>query len=166
MTMERWYCLHTKPKKERQVDEILRNQGITTYLPTRHEIKKRHLVATGEPLFPRYLFAQVDLPKVGISAIAYTPGLTSMVSFCGEPAVVADEIIEYLQQREEKGTGPEVYGRFLPGERVVVKTGPVKGIEAVFDSRLSGTGRVRILLKILGQQTPAEVSEDWLEKVA
>ena len=61
---------------------------------------------------------------------------------------------------------PEVYGRFTPGERVHIRSGPCRDIEAVFDSRLSGTGRVRILLQLLGRQTPAEVDERWLEKIA
>ena len=164
--MAYWYCLHTKPKKEHQVKDILTHQGIMTYLPMRCEIKKNRLMATNEPLFPRYLFAHVDLPTVGISAIAFTPGLSSLVNFCGEPAVVDSEIIDYLKQREQQGTGPEIYGRFSPGERVVIKIGPCKDVEAVFDSRLSGSGRVRVLLKLLGQQTPTEVDEDWLDKAA
>jgi transcriptional antiterminator RfaH len=166
MTMKNWYALHTKPRKEHQVDEILHQRGIQTYLPMRREIKKRRLVATEEPLFPRYLFGCIDLPTVGISAIVYTPGLTSMVSFCGEPAVVEPGIIDYLMQREQTGSGPEVYGRFHAGERVLIKTGPCKDLEAIFDSRLSGLGRVRVLLKILGQQTPTEVDENCLERVA
>lgn len=164
--MTNWYCLHTKPRKEHQVEDILRHRGITTYLPMRREVKKRRLVATDEPLFPRYLFAQVDLPLVGISAVVYTPGLTNMVHFCGEPAIVDPEIIDSLQRRVQHGTGPEIYGRFTAGERVHVKAGPCRDIEAVFDSRLSGTGRVRILLQLLGRQTPAEVDERWLEKIA
>lgn len=163
--MINWYCLHTKPKKEHQVDGILRQRGIITYLPVRREIKKRRLVATDEPLFPRYLFARVDLPLVGMSAVVYTPGLANMVHFCGEPAVVDPQIIDSLQQREQQGTGPEVHGRFAPGERVHIKAGPCRDIEAVFDSRLSGTGRVRILLQLLGRQTPVEVNEHWLEKI-
>ena len=164
--MKLWYALHTKPRKEHQVEAILCHREIETYLPLRCELKKHRLVVTREPLFPRYLFACVDLPAVGISAIVYTPGLTSMVSFCGEPAAVDAGIIDYLKQREQTGSGPEVYGHFRPGERVIIRTGPCKDLEAIFDSRLSGLGRVRVLLKILGQQTPTEVDENWLEKAA
>ena len=37
---------------------------------------------------------------------------------------------------------------FKPGETVMVHSGPFAGYEAIFDVRLPGTERVRILLKI------------------
>ncbi len=164
--MLHWYALYTKPKKEQQVHDLLSKRGFEVYLPLLRLLKKRRLVQTREPLFPCYLFVRADIKCVGISAIAWTQGLRRVVSFCGEPAIVDEAVIAYIKQRLHDGDGPEVYGRFRRGDTVVITDGPFKVLDAVFDDNISGSGRVRVLLKIMGQPTPCEVNEAWLEKRA
>lgn len=164
--MLHWYTLYTKPKREQQVHDILSKRGFEVYLPLLRLLKKRRLVQTQEPLFPCYLFVRTDIEQVGISTIAWTQGLRRVVSFCGQPAIVDDVVIEHIKRRLSEGNGPEVYGRFRHGEQVVVTEGPFKDLDAIFDGRLSGSGRVRVLLKIMGQLRPCEVHEAWLEKRA
>jgi transcription antitermination factor NusG len=48
---------------------------------------------------------------------------------------------------------------------VRIEAGPLQGLEAMFDRTVSATGRVRILLDILGRLTACEIESDWLEKV-
>lgn len=163
---ESWYALYTKPRKERQVHDLLGKNGFEVYLPLLRLLKKQRLVQTSEPLFPCYLFVKTDIHRVGISALSWTEGLRSVVSFCGEPAVVENSLVDYIRERLASGSGPEIYGRFKQGDRVAITSGPLKDCEAIFDSRLSRSGRVRVLLRLMNTSTPCEVDERWLERAA
>jgi transcriptional antiterminator RfaH len=49
------------------------------------------------------------------------------------------------------------------GETVLVHSGPFAGYEAIFDVRLTGTERVRVLLKLLrNQQLPVELPAAYI----
>jgi transcriptional antiterminator RfaH len=45
--------------------------------------------------------------------------------------------------------GNELLTRLKPGDRVVIQDGPFAGYEAIFDVRLRGAERVRVLLQLL-----------------
>jgi len=162
--MKRWYALYTKPRKERQVSDILASKGIETYLPL-VRVRKRGRREVEQPFFPCYLFARVDLAAEGLSSVCWTPGLRKVVNFGGEPAAVPDAVVALIRKRLAKRDYPR-YKAFEPGERVRIKAGPLRDLEAIFDQNLSPSDRVRVLVDILGRLTPCEIEVDYLEKVS
>jgi len=161
--MERWYALYTKPHKERHVSDILEGKGFETYLPTiqvRRNGRRRM-----EPFFSCYLFARFD-PEEALPGLRWTPGLRRIVGFGDEPAAVPDGVISLLRKRLD-GMGEVVYRehRFEPGDRVRIRSGPLRDFEAVFDGRLSSQDRARVLVDFLGRWTPCEVGVDCLERL-
>jgi hypothetical protein len=48
---------------------------------------------------------------------------------------------------------------------VVIVDGPLQGINAVFDTRLDGKGRVRVLVEILQRQVAVDLDLEHLHKV-
>lgn len=160
--MEHWYALHTKPRKERQVDALLRGRGIETYLPTvRRKVQRRDRPAR-VIYFPCYLFASLDFDVIPLSSIAWMPGVRRIVGHGDRPVVVADEVVKLLRERlggiEEVG-----YRRLRQGDRVRIRSGPLRDLEAVFDQPLSPKERVRILLNVLGRMTPVEIDYSQIE---
>ena len=154
--MKRWYALYPKPRKERQVRNLLQEQGIEAYLPTvRRKIQRRDRPAR-VVYFPCYLFAYVDFQVTPRSSIAWMPGMRRIVSFGDQPAVVADQIVTLIRRRldevEEVG-----YGRLTQGDRVRITAGPLRDLEAIFDRPLSAADRVRVLLDVMGRMTPADI---------
>jgi transcriptional antiterminator RfaH len=164
--MKHWYALYTKAHRERHVHDSLCERGFTVFLPLRRALKKGRVVQTSEPLFPCYLFANFDVRETGLYPVQWTQGLRTVVSFCGEPAVVDDDIVSYIETRLSSEIAPWPCGRFKPGNPVRITSGPFKDLAAVFDGSLTGSGRVRVLLSILGQQARVEVGEDSLEALA
>jgi transcriptional antiterminator RfaH len=160
--MEHWYALYTKPKKEYQVDALLRGRGIETYLPTVRRKVRRRDRPDRVIYFPCYVFALLDFAVVPHSSIAWMPGIRRIVSFGDRPAVVADEIVEYIRQRLEDR---EIVGyrRLRQGDRVRIRSGPLRDLEAVFDQPLSAADRVRILLDVVGRMTPVDIDYSQLE---
>ena len=52
-----------------------------------------------------------------------------------------------------------------PGEIVVIQDGPFTGQEAIFDTRISGNERVRVLLSLLrGRQMPLVLPSGQIER--
>lgn len=161
--MERWYVLYTKPRMERHVGNLLQSKGIETYVPTM-KVTRRHRPTVDRAFFPRYMFARVDLAAIGLSAIRWTPGLTSIVNFGAGPAAVPDEVVALIKARlaeiEEHGYGSP----FCSGDRVRITEGPFKDFEAVFERPLSGADRARVLIDLLGRLTACEIELNRLEK--
>ena len=71
--------------------------------------------------------------------------------FGGEAAHVPEGLIHAIRQRVEEinAAGGELFDALKSGETVVIHSGPFAGYEAIFDARLPGTERVRVLLKLL-----------------
>jgi transcription elongation factor/antiterminator RfaH len=160
--VEHWYALYTKPRKEHQVDALLRGRGIETYLPTVQRKKKRRDRHDRIVYFPCYIFARLDFEVLPRSSITWMPGIRSIASFGEQPAIVADEIVELVRQRleeiEEVG-----WGRLKQGDRVRILSGPLRDLDAVFDQPLSQTDRVRILVNVVGRMTPVNIDCSRLE---
>jgi transcriptional antiterminator RfaH len=161
-----WLVLFTKPRREQEVERILGARGIEVYLPALRVKHKGHKQMARKPFFPRYLFARVDLFCAGLASITWTPGLTRVVSFEGEVARVSQEVIDFIRQRLAalQSSGYDGLPRFKPGEAVRVTSGPLRDLEAVFDRRLSGTDRARILVYVLKRMVPCEVRLEQLER--
>lgn len=160
--MKHWYALFTKPKKERQVDALLKESGIETYLPTVKRKVKRRDRPDRVVYFSCYLFAYLDFDAIPRSSIDWMPGVRRIVSFGDRPAIVPDEMVELIRTRlddiEDVG-----YGRLKQGDQVRIRSGPLRDLEAVFDQSLSQTQRVRILLQVMGRVTPVEIDYSQLE---
>jgi len=67
---------------------------------------------------------------------------------------VPENLIHSIKSRvdEINAAGGELFDGLKSGESVQISDGPFKGYEAIFDARLPGTVRVRVLLELLGSQ--------------
>jgi transcriptional antiterminator RfaH len=162
--MQRWYAIYTKPKKERQVNTLLQGQGIETYLPTVRRKVRRRDRPERIVYFPCYLFARVDFDVTPRSSIDWMPGVRRIVHSGERPTVVADELVALIRRRlgniEEVGRG-----NLRQGDRVRIRSGPLRDLEAVFDQPLSAAERVRVLLDVMGRITPVEIDFWDIERI-
>ena len=119
------------------------------------------------PFFPGYLFAYVDLDQVGLSAVQWSAGVTRIVGYGEKPISIPDHVITEIRHRvdETQQKDPLGLGQFQRGDRVRITAGPFEGFEGMFDGRLGGQTRSRILLEFVGRLTAAEVDIRTLEKV-
>jgi transcriptional antiterminator RfaH len=167
--MNRWYAALCKPRQETVAEANLVNQGFAVYLPRLTSARRRagRWVDVVEPLFPRYLFVAADLETKSLAPIRSTRGVSGLVRFGGQPAVVPDNLIEALRRREDSATGLHVIERplFVAGDRVKLLQGPLSGLEGVFAAE-TGDLRVIVLMEMLGRLNRLEVSRDWVAAAA
>jgi transcription elongation factor/antiterminator RfaH len=162
--MQRWHVLMTKPRQEKRVARALTRRGIAVFAPTLSYTGRRGRVLD-KPFFPRYLFARFEWELEGLAQVQWTPGLSQVVSFEGEPAWIEDSVLDYLSERLEGIDGDDLL-RIKAGERVRVVGGPFRDFEAVFDRHLNGEGRAAVLLEILGRKTQVELDLCSIERVS
>jgi transcriptional antiterminator RfaH len=73
---------------------------------------------------------------------------------------VPENLINAIRRRvgEIEAAGGETLAGLKYGDPVVIREGPFAGYQAIFDARLSGDDRVRVLLSLLSrQQLPLEL---------
>lgn len=162
--MERWHALFTKPRMERRVGRRIAARGIEVYVPLL-EYHGRTGRTLDRAFFPRYIFARFDWQNEGVSRVQWTPGLSSIVTFDGKPAVLPDDWVHNLRDTLEEIDGDEFLA-LKPGEKVRVRSGPFRDIEAIFEKRMNGEDRVAILLEIMGRQTRVIVDGGAVDRIA
>jgi transcription antitermination factor NusG len=157
-----WYALRSKPRKEEVVWRQARDQGYEVFFPRLrvHTVNPR--ARQIRPYFPGYLFVYVDIEASGLSVFQWMPHATGLVTFGGEPAAVPDNLITAVRQRldEINAAGGEIYDGLKKGDVVKINYGPFEGYEAIFDTRLPGSERVRVLLQLLSNQRRVPVELD------
>ncbi len=166
MTLQ-WYALRSKPNKEEALWREAAARGHEVFYPRLRVQPKNPRARKIRPYFPGYLFVRLELHQSGYSAFAWMPHSRGLVSFGAEPAPVPDGLIQSIRRRVDEINqegGEQLYG-LQPGEAVIVQNGPFAGQEAIFDTRISGNERVRVLLKLLqGRQMPLELPSAQIER--
>lgn len=156
-----WYVLHSKPNKEDFLFSQLRNREIEVYYPRLRVEPVNPRSRKVRPFFPGYLFVHVDLDQTPISSLTYVPGANRVISFDHEPAIVSDTIMQTIQSNVDRvNQNPDlIYNQLSHGDPVTIQGGPLEGYEAIFDTCLEGSERVRLLIKLLrGQQMRVQIS--------
>lgn len=123
--MSRWYAIHTKPRQEETALAHLERQGFDCHLPRARERRRtRHRYAMVTlPLFPRYLFARLDLATQNTAPIRSTQGVVGLVRFGLDPAPLPEGFVEQLREQDDRGCIPEL-GDWQAGHALEVTQGP------------------------------------------
>lgn len=155
-----WYAIQSKPNKEDALYEHLQNQGIEVFFPRIRVNPVNPRAKKIKAYFPGYMFVYVDLNVVGMSTLKWTPFARGMVVFDQEPAAVPDALIHAIRRRVDQvnEAGGEVFEGLQKGDTIYIQDGPFAGYEAIFDIRLPGSERVRVLIELLNKrQVPVEL---------
>lgn len=161
---KQWYALHTRSRHEKVVDKGLRKKGIETFLPlrklTRHwsdRVKKIE-----EPLFSGYLFVQI--PIIRRFDVLKTHGSVCFVSFNSIPVPIPEKELMAVRRFVEGQITVDPFPYLSEGDRVYVRSGPLKGVEG-FIVRKDRHTRLVISLDLLFQSVSVVIDEALVEKI-
>jgi transcriptional antiterminator RfaH len=158
--MSNWYAVHTKPRSEQLARVHLERQGFECRLPrTRRALRDaRGMRESIEPLFPRYLFLHADPACDNLATVRSTRGVSGLVRFGVEPALVPQRVIDALaaRTRDDDGLVELDVPELTPGAQVRIAQGPFAGLDAVFQAH-GAQQRVLLLLRVLGEACPVRV---------
>ena len=155
----RWYVLRSKPCKERTLWAFVCSKGVECFFPRIRVNPVNPRSRKIKPYFPGYMFVQADLEEVGYSKFRWMPNSLGLVRFDDQPSPVPDELISGIRRTVTKiaEAGGEKFIGLQPGDEVFIEDGPFSGYRAIFDAKVSGQERVRVLLKMLSDQRELSV---------
>ena len=127
----KWYPIYTRSRFEKKTQLELTKKRIKTYLPLKKVLKQwsdRKKVVE-EPLLKSYLFIYISIKEY--NEVLSTPGFNRFIYFSGKIAAIPDKQIEDLRLLLANSTDLELIEHNIsPGEKVLIKAGPFKGIIA------------------------------------
>ena len=160
-----WFVVATKPNSENLAAGHLARQGFAPYVPQIKTVRRhaRRVEMVKRPLFPGYMFVELDPMITRWRSINGTVGVKHILTCAGRPQALDDAFVEALMAREVGGVIPEEYS-FSTGELVTVIGGP-------FDAHIGKivsadqTGRVKLLMSLLGGDVVSSVPVEKLQRV-
>jgi transcriptional antiterminator RfaH len=148
-----WFAVYTQPGKEALAAQQLQNQDFGVYLP-RYQKMRRHAGKTeivAAPLFPRYLFAGIDLGAQRWRSVNGTRGVVGLVMSGDKPIPVPEAVIAEIRAREgEDGFIRLNLPGFQRGQALRIVEGPMADTQALFEEAVDGN-RAILLVSLLGR---------------
>jgi transcription elongation factor/antiterminator RfaH len=150
---QRWYAVHTLPLSEARAQGHLENQSFRTFLPKRHKTVRhaRKMSTIDAPFFPRYLFVALDLTRHQWRSVNGTFGVSRLVMRGDRPHPVPRGVVETLIGSADERGILQLGQQLKLGAPVRLLAGPFFDHLAILD-HLDGSGRVRVLLELMGRQ--------------
>lgn len=154
-----WFVVQTQPRAEAKAKCHLVNQGFTIYMPVyqrriRHA-RRAELVL--RPLFPGYLFVQINAEHQRWRSINGTVGVRQILTDGHVPRFVPDRIIEEIVAREdEAGVVSIAKPSFSPGQQVRLTDGAFAEFSGLFEE-MRDESRAVLLITLLGRKVRVNV---------
>ena len=161
-----WFVVRTKTGDEHRANDNLLHQEIETFLPLfkNYYLRNGRMVQTIKPLFPNYLFARIDL-EVQYSKVKWTRGVSRVLGDRDGPVPISEKVVQTIRDRVGKDSLIELEEQIKEGDMVQVSSGPLKDLIGIFQKKMSGKDRVKILLNLIGVDVPVQLSKWQIHKV-
>ena len=158
-----WIVAYTKPRHEKSVAKDLKLKGYKIYLPL---IKKRKQWSDRKkwvafPLFKSYIFIKTELNNT--LSIMQTPGIIKIIKFGGSIAIVNSSSLKSIKLMIDGGFNPKITDYFIKGDNVVVKEGPLNGIQGEV-VRIDGNDRLIIRIDSIKHSLSIKIKRSFLKK--
>jgi transcription antitermination factor NusG len=154
-----WYALHTRARHERAVDQRLRAQGMTTFLPVTTEVhrwsdrRKRIEV----PLFSCYVFIRSALSPQDRVRVFGEESVLGFVGVRGQGIAIPDHQIDAVRTLVAQDISWSFHPFLKAGQRVRIRGGALDGVEGIFLSR-SGDDRLIISVDAVQRSLAVRIS--------
>jgi len=159
-----WYAVHTRPRWEKKVAELLDERGYVYYCPLNKVMRqwsdRKKIVF--EPLFKGYVFVQVAEDKKW--ELLQVNGIVNFVYWLGKPAKIRENEIETIRKFLNEFSGVEVTDSTLPVSSTVrIKQGVMMNYQGILLEVQGNRAKVRI--ESMGLQLSAVFDKRNIELV-
>ncbi len=174
---KKWYVLHTysgyenKVKKnlESRIETMgLENNVFAIEIPTETvtEIKDGgRRVESEKKVFPGYVLVRMELDDRSWAAVRNTPGVTGFVGSQGSPEPLTRDEYNKIMKRASHEAPRKTATNLEVGQSVKVISGPLADFDGVVSEVSPETNKVKVLVSILGRETPVELSFDMVARI-
>jgi len=160
-----WYALFVRSNHEFVTSDQLQRRGVEVFLPsimrTRRWSDREKCIR--QPLFPGYVFVHVSPGAEVFLRILKAYGAISFVTQePGHPAAIDPQELQSLRSMLDAGCKLDVYPGLSVGSRVIVKRGPLQGVEGVLLQK-DADHLFLVNINILGRSVGTRINADDLE---
>lgn len=163
-----WYVLQCNPREEvtawRQVESL----GMEVYYPCVSVRTVNPRARKVKPYFPGYLFVRLDASTLSKHTFRWMAHIVGLVCCGDEPTPVPDALVAAIRRRVAEFAlvcADPAHG-MKRGDPVRIQAGPFEGYEAVFDMRMSGDNRVRVLLELInGKSVALDIQATQVDRI-
>ena len=162
--LKNWIVVRSKPRSEKIAYAQLKEKGIEAYLPLLKERRKwsDRKKWVEFPLFSSYLFAKIEI-KNSIFVLQ-THGVSSLVKFGEEIAIVQDEVINAIRLAIDGGYQLRPAEYFIAGNAVEVIEGPMRGVKGIV-VQLKGKDRLVIKIDAIQQALSIDIDTRFIKNI-
>ena len=155
-----WVVAHTRPRTEKKLAEWCERQGFAATLPVYKSVKKYpgKTAVFEKPLFPNYLFLKITPQQ---NRLVFQSDYVANLLEIADQALFESQLGDILRALEsdlEIVLAPQIFA----GQRVAVKSGPLRGLEGVVEQR-SGRTLVHLRLDFISQAAAVQIEANELE---
>lgn len=153
-----WHAVLTRPRAEKTTAAEICARGLECYLPLVREVHawsdRRQPVDT--PLFPGYLFVRLSSAAEEQLAVQRVSTVARLLGHNNQPEVIPDIEIESVRRVIASGIDFHRINMLRAGDRVLVRRGPLRGVEGFFE-RFGRRGRLVVNIEMLARGLQVEV---------
>ena len=173
--MFRWYVINTYSGHENKVKQNLEHRVQTmsqegrvrqVIVPTEQvsELKDGQKVQVEKRTMPGYVLVNMEMTDDAWNLVKNTPGVTGFVGSRNKPVPLSAPEVDRLMHRES-AERPRARAQFDVGESVKVISGPLSDFSGEIAEINEDAAKLKVLVSILGRETPVEVGYDQVKKV-
>ncbi len=161
-----WYAVWTKSRQEKTSAARLAGLGISHYLPLQSQARQwsDRKQTVEAPLFPGYLFVQLNLCTATKLEVLRTPGVAGFVGNSRGPAPIPEEEIESVRSVMFAGAECSTLPLLTAGDRVRMVRGPLAGLQGSL-LRFGSKCQLVVSIDIIHRSVAVTVSETDVEPV-
>jgi len=158
---ERWFALRVKSGHEKSVAACARNRGFEEFLPLRRSrrVWSDRTKLLDVPLFPGYVFSRLN--PVNRLPLLTIPGAMQFVGIGKVPLPIDDAEIIAIEAAVRSGLYTTPYPFLQVGERVLLESGPLAGVEGIL-VKLQNRDRLVVSVTLLQRSVAVSVERDWI----
>jgi transcription elongation factor/antiterminator RfaH len=162
--LKNWIVVRSKPRSEKIAYAQLKEKEIEAYLPLLKERRKwsDRKKWVEFPLFSSYLFAKIEI-KNSIFVLQ-TNGVSSLVKFGEEIAIVRDEVVNAIKLAIDGGCQLTPAEYFIAGNAVEVIEGPMRGVKGIV-AQLKGKDRLVIKIDAIQQALSIDIDTRFIKNI-
>ena len=159
-----WTPVRTKPRHEKKLAEYCKTHSVPFYLPLKKSVRryKRQTVEFRIPMFPGYIFCA--LSEESYRTLLVSGAIVYRITMNEQREEVLIKELDNLQDFERLVEAKDVVVRpeIVAGVSVVVKNGPLHGLEGVVVRRGDSTV-LTVNVELLGQSVSTVIDIEDIE---
>lgn len=165
--MPQWFVIQAKVREDKLARVMLEQAGIEIYQPHMEKIvtHARQRQLKRYPLFPGYLFAHFEAEEDVLHRVKWCRGVNRLLPDNNQLVPLEEGFIATLKDLENRGEGViKKPVDFRPGDKIQIKSGPMKDVYGIFEAWGSDDERVRILVEMVNNQARVMMHPSLIEK--